>query len=464
MSNAGLLLDRAEAIDELGRVAETREDALTLLGGAILAGVPGLEGARLPRFEGAPRDYFGKVAEIVEQSGGRAGVAALLSEASRLFPGKSGKDRAAAARDSTAPALPISIVLEENLGDEQILAIVKASRGVAASLGRRAALDLVSREEGGLCVSFEGASEAEADAIVRSLRASIEPSMRVSVARESHAFRDYFLDPLQAEGPDGQRFVLDHVRASTRLVDVAQAILEAYEEAFWPMGKGEKALPVVDLRRPGERGARRLFSQQTLHDAGVRPFDLLEVHPERRAGSVNPFLLTESLAMVKNQILEFAATHTGFEVQANALDVPTEYLVRFRVPGFAPGSPPRRIEEHEVLLVMPPDFPVKAPEAYFQREVFHPNVDAKTGLVCLGVLAESYRPGLHFGTVCQMLVDMASYRNYELREFYNAEAHAWASSPEGQAAIVAIGGRSRIELEGGAARRARSVRIERLSA
>ena len=465
MSNAGLLLDRAEAIGELGRVADTREDALTLLGGAILAGVPGLEGAHLPRFEGTAHDYFQKVAEIVEQGGGRAGVAALIAEASRLFPGKSSKGRdAGAARESGARALPISIVLQEDLGDEQILAIVKASRGVAASLGRRAGLDLVSREEGGVCVSFEGASEEEAETIVRSLRASIEPSMRVDVARESHAFRDYFLDPLQAEGPDGQRFVLDHVRASTRLVDVAQAILGAYEEAFWPMGKGEKALPVVDLRRSGERGARRLFSQQTLHDAGVRPFDLLEIHPERRAGSVNPFLLTESLAMVKNQILEFAGTHPGFEVQANALDVPTEYLVRFPAPGFAPGSPPRRVEAHEVLLVMPPDFPVKAPEAYFQREVFHPNVDAKTGLVCLGVLAESYRPGLHFGTVCQMLVDMASYRNYELREFYNPEAHAWASSPEGQAAIVAIGGRSRSELEGGAARRARSVRIERISA
>ncbi len=469
MSNAGLLVDprdRAEAASELGRVASTREDALTLLGGAILAGVPGLEAGGLPKFSGgASREYFQKVAEIVEQSGGRAGVSALLSEASRLFPGKRAKGQTApGAREETERAVPISIVLQEDLGDEQILAIVKASRRVAASLGRRASLDLVSREEGGLCLSFEGASEDEAEMIVRKLRASIEPALAVEVARESHGFRDYFLDPLHVEGPDGQRFVLDHVRASTRLLDVAQAILGAYEEAFWPMGKGEKALPVVDLRRPGERGSRRLLSQDTLHDAGVRPFDLLSVFPERRAGSVNPFLLTESLAMVKNQILEFAGNNPGFEVQANALDVPTEYLVRFRAPGFGPGSPPRRIDEHEVLLVMPPDFPVKAPEAYFQREVFHPNVDAKTGIVCLGVLAESYRPGLHFGTVCQMLVDMASFRNYELGEFYNPEAAAWAASPEGQAAIVAIGGRSRSELEGGTARRARHVRLERLSA
>jgi ubiquitin-protein ligase len=195
----------------------------------------------------------------------------------------------------------------------------------------------------------------------------------------------------------------------------------------------------------------------------VRPFDLLEVHPERRAGSVNPFLLTESLSMVKNQILAFARANPGFEVQANSVDVPTEYLVRFHAPGFAPGSPPRRIEEHEVLLVLPPDFPVKAPEAYFQRPVFHPNVDRKTGLVCLGVLAESYRPGLHFGTLCQMLVDMASYRNYELREGYDMEAAAWAATAEGQAAIASIGGRPWGELDD-RGRRGRAVRLSRISA
>lgn len=459
MSNVDLASDLREeqVVDELERVSSTREDALSILGGALLAGLPGLEAARLPPFgSSAPRDWFREVTTHALREGGD-GAKVLLSEATRLFPGKRARSHEPVHRKTSS----ISILLEDDLPDEQILEIVRASRSAAASLGMRASLDLVERS--GLCLSFEDTTHDRLDTLAERIRASIRPGLRAAVMPEEHGFRDYFLDPIYAEGPDGQRFSLDHVRASTRLVDVAQGILELYDEAFWPMGKGEKASPVVDLRRPGEGGARRLFSRQTLHDAGVRPFDLLEVHPERRAGSVNPFLLTESLSMVKNQILEFARTNPGFEVQANAVDVPTEYLVRFRAPGFAPGDPPRRIDEHEVLLVLPPDFPVKAPEAYFQRPVFHPNVDRKTGLVCLGVLAESYRPGLHFGTLCQMLVDMASYRNYELREGYDMEATAWAASAEGQAAIASIGGRpwGHFDDQG---RRGRIVRASRISA
>jgi hypothetical protein len=471
MSNADLLAkprEKALSVDDLDSVVSTREDALSLLGSAILAGVPGLESAHVPRFDGAaPRAYFRDVAAMLDK-GGADGASLLVSEASRLFPGKTAGARAMMPTLLLGKAgrrpLPISIALGSTLGDEEILGIVRASQRVAASRGQRVSLDMVTRDEPGVCLSFEGATEDEADTIVRDLRASLPPSVRAEVAREEHGFRDYFLDPIWVEGPDGQRFGLDHVRASTRLADVAAAILEQYEEAFWPMGKGEKALAVVDLRREGQKGARRLFSGQSLHDAGIVPFDLLEVHPERRAGSVNPFLLTESLTMVRNQILEFARTHEGFSVQANSADVPTEYLVRFAAPGFAPGSPPRRIDEHEVLLVLPPDFPVKAPEAYFQREVFHPNVDPKSGLVCLGVLAESYRPGLHFGALCQTLVDMASYRNYELREGYNPAAAAWAGSDEGQREITSIGGRAWGELDERKGRRARVVRLERLSA
>jgi len=470
MSNADLaakVRDKELSIDDLDSVVSTREDALSLLGSVILAGVPGLDAARVPAFESAsPRAYFKHVAELLER-GGADGPSVLVWEASRLFPGKAGSSSAAS---PTRPlgavakrALPVSIALTRAARDEEILGILQASQKVASSLGKRAALDLITREEPGVCLSFENASDDDADLILRELQAALPPALGAEIAREDYAFRDYFMDPIWAEGPDGQRFSLDHVRASTRLVDVAEAILANYDEAFWPTGKGEKALAVVDLRRQGQRGARRLFSGQTLHDAGVLPFDLLFVHPERRAGSVNPFLLTESLAMVKNQILEFARTRENFEVQANSADVPTEYLIRFRAPGFAPGSPPRQIEQHEVLLVLPPDFPVKAPEAYFQREVFHPNVDPKTGLVCLGVLAESYRPGLHFGALCQMLIDMASYRNYELREGYDLVAAAWAGSAEGQAAIASIGGRAWGEIEQRAGRK-RAIRVERLSA
>ena len=73
--------------------------------------------------------------------------------------------------------------------------------------------------------------------------------------------------------------------------------------------------------------------------------------------------------------------------------------------------------------------------------IFHPNVHRGTGKVCLGVLADRYRPGLDFGLLCQMLVDVASFRNYVVTEGYNVEACRWAASEAGQATIVAGGGR-----------------------
>lgn len=464
-------IEEAGALDELQRLFTTREDALSLIGSVPLIDVGDV--GRLPAFtSGAANDYFERVARMIDASEGSAGLEALLTAAARLFPG-SGKLGTYARAASQAGGMEargghaLTIVLHDDLRDEELLELVKLSRSAASGLGRQAALDMITQDETGLCISIDGATEEEAEAIARSIRGSVRSGLKVDVRREPRAFRDYFMDPIFAEGPDGQRFALDHVRASTRVGDVAQAIMEQYEEAFWPTGKGGKADPVVDLRRGGDREVRRALARQTLHEAGVRPHDLLEVHPERRAGSVNPTRLAESLTLVKNQILDFARSHPGFEVQANATEMPTEYLFRFRAPGFAPGlapgAPPRRIDEHEVLLVFPPDFPMKAPEAYFQREVFHPNVDAQRGLVCLGVLAESYRPGLHFGALCQMLVDMASFRNYELSEGYNMEASAWAASPEGQEAIVAIGGRPWGELHGRDERRARRVKLERLS-
>ena len=473
MPSVDVLADPLEEqiVDELLHATSTREDVLSILGGATMAGVRGLEDVRVTSLDpSARRDLFKQIAAIVVRAGGQAG-GLLLSETRRMFPGKLPSSASSASPKETRAALtekalPISILLEQTLGDDEILEIVRASQRAAASIGKRASLDLV--EQAGLSLSLENGTDEETDRFVARIRESIRPSLRAEVQREAFGFRDYFLDPIFVDGPDGQRFSLDHLRASTPLADVARGVMEAYEESFWPMSKGEKATPVLDLRRHGEAGVQRLFSRQTLHEAGVRPFDLVEVHPERRAGSVNPFLLTESLTMVKNQILEFARTTPGFEVQANSVDVPTEYLVRFVAPGFAPPlsalSSPRRIDEHEVLLVLPADFPVRAPSAFFQREVFHPNVDRKTGLVCLGVLAESYRPGLHFGTLCQMLIDMASYRNYELREGYDMEAAAWAASEAGQSAIAELGGRRLSEFDDNPGRRGRPLRYTRLSA
>ena len=107
-----------------------------------------------------------------------------------------------------------------------------------------------------------------------------------------------------------------------------------------------------------------------------------------------------------------------------------------------PGGAPEPVDEHEVFLILPEGFPVQAPLAIWQTPVYHPNIDLETGKVCLGALEDRYRPAMDFGELCQILVDMAGYRNYEVREGYNTDAAEWAVSPEGRASIEARGGQS----------------------
>jgi hypothetical protein len=122
-------------------------------------------------------------------------------------------------------------------------------------------------------------------------------------------------------------------------------------------------------------------------------------------------------------------------------------MFRFRAPGWGPprttGADPEPVDEHEVYLMLSPDHPVLAPLAIWQTDIFHPNVDAKSGKVCLGVLEDHYRPGINFGMICQMLVDIAGYQDYGARDgFYNDEAMKWATSERGQELIVSRGGQS----------------------
>jgi ubiquitin-protein ligase len=165
---------------------------------------------------------------------------------------------------------------------------------------------------------------------------------------------------------------------------------------------------------------------------------------------VDPRVREEALVRVRNQVVQYANGHPGFDVSANSSQAPTEYLLQFRARSFAPpGSPkgePLKIDSHEVFLALPADFPMVAPEAFWQTPIFHPNVHATAGKVCLGLLGENFRPGMDFGELCQLLVEIAAYRNYAITEGYNADAQEWAFSDKGQQAIAEIGGRPVVEM------------------
>ncbi|MBW4635067.1 MAG: hypothetical protein KME30_25150 [Iphinoe sp. HA4291-MV1] len=206
-------------------------------------------------------------------------------------------------------------------------------------------------------------------------------------------------------------------------------------------GRGRRV--VID--RVNEDGStERLNHDQTLHDANIQEDDTVSFAPEATAGALHPQLRQEALARARSQIIAYAQAHPGFQVSANNHLVPTDYLLQFHAPGFAPpleiGGEPQPIDEHEVYLALPGAFPMQAPQAIWQTPIFHPNVDPQSGLVCLGDLGDRYRPGLDFGKLCQLLIDIASYQNYAVDEGYNKAAQEWAISEQGQIAIEQRGG------------------------
>ncbi len=269
-----------------------------------------------------------------------------------------------------------------------------------------------------------------------------------NLASASGGFRDYLIRSLFVEGPDQARFELNDVPGSTTIRDIARATMEQYDPKTQPLDRNGKPRPaVVDHIQP-DGTATRLNPDTSLDQNNIGEGANLHVSAESTAGTVNPLVREEALIRVRLQVGRYAQHNPTFEVQVNADVAPTDYLFKFAAPGWGPpasaGGEPVPIDDHEVYLALPADFPMKAPEAFWQSPIFHPNVDRNTGFVCLGALADRYRPGMDFGNLCQTLVDMASYRNYSVEEGYDRDAQRWAISLSGQAAIERRGGRSLI--------------------
>jgi hypothetical protein len=276
---------------------------------------------------------------------------------------------------------------------------------------------------------------------------------------------DYLIHHIFLQGPDGRRLQATDTPAAQRVGDLAADLAEEYPQ---PAAAGSRPA-VMDLVETG--GARRrLDPAVSLHTAGVTEQSTVRIGFEGTAGAVNPLYRQDALVRVRNQIAAFAAGRPHFDVQVDYPDLPNEYELTFRARGFGPpphqGAAPEPIDEHSVLVELGGEFPETPPVVFWLTPVFHPNVapnygpDAHQydqGRVCLGLLESGWFPALDFAEVCQTLVDIAAYRNYDLvqvgddgqlyENFYNLEAARWVV--EHQQDIEARGGRPRLRPSGG---------------
>jgi ubiquitin-protein ligase len=84
-------------------------------------------------------------------------------------------------------------------------------------------------------------------------------------------------------------------------------------------------------------------------------------------------------------------------------------------------------KEHEVAVVLGPDYPRLPPEITWRTPIFHPNV-ASCGAVCLGPLRQHWTPGVRLVDLCRLLWDILRYANFDAEVPLNAEAANWVRS------------------------------------
>jgi hypothetical protein len=282
--------------------------------------------------------------------------------------------------------------------------------------------------------------------------------------------RDYLLHTLYIEGPDGRQFRITDAPAQQTVGNVAAEVVDQYSPALPDAGRPA----VVDHVGPDGQG-RRLDPNSTLDESGISDGDRVRVGFQARAAAMSPLDREDALQRVLNQIRDFTQARDpaiAFDVRANSALLPTEYELEFTQPSFGPpptpDSPPVDIDRHQVLIQLPADFPEAPPTVFWLSQIFHPNVfptydsditrgrEIQMGLVCLGALQESYLPSLHFGSLCQLLIDIAAFRNYSLfksdgtieasgalhmkADFFDPYAAGWVQSAAGQQRIQAIKG------------------------
>jgi hypothetical protein len=177
----------------------------------------------------------------------------------------------------------------------------------------------------------------------------------------------YIISRLYVEGADQSRFEIENISSDTLIREIAQAVIQEFFPNMMQNRNGNKPFFVVD--RINEDGSSdRLNGEQTLHEANIQEDDTLSISPEATAGNLHPQLHQEALLRVKRQILSYAASHAHFQVAADDDFTPREYLFTFHAPSFAPppspDSEPEPINQHQVLLLLPPAFPMQAPEVY----------------------------------------------------------------------------------------------------
>lgn len=113
------------------------------------------------------------------------------------------------------------------------------------------------------------------------------------------------------------------------------------------------------------------------------------------------------------------------DVRAMSGNPPEVYRVTYRVAGITAiqtDGRPRLDYEHVMAITLPAGFPREAPTLYMQSPMYHPNIRASDGLVCI----DQWFPNQRLDDLVIQIGEIIRYANYNPGSAHNGDAANWA--------------------------------------
>ncbi|CDI76434.1 ubiquitin-conjugating enzyme e2, putative, partial [Eimeria acervulina] len=76
-----------------------------------------------------------------------------------------------------------------------------------------------------------------------------------------------------------------------------------------------------------------------------------------------------------------------------------------------PKGSPYQGGRWKLQIICPPTYPLVPPQVVMQTKCFHPNIDFKTGAVCIDILREGWTPAWSLHFVCVALTSLLDSPN-----------------------------------------------------
>jgi Effector-associated domain 1 len=433
----------------------------------------------VPKWQDARSFWTDIVFRLDQGLGVEDGIVALLAATAKTYPGNktvqelysqwAGQDSMVATPPreiSVNVPTPTLMLMGADLPGEFLAAIREQIGSTAADLL------YVSKEQCAVAIPDPGDDAGQLQHQIQQVMQALAPNAKIQVLYDKHEFRPYLLSALTVYGPDTTPYLAESVPATTLAGDIAAALVQ--QIPGMADGRGGTVSTVIDAETA--EGSMRLDPDKTLHENNVKDNQKLRVGTKAIAGSVDPEMRMQAQLRTRAQIRRYAYSHKEtFAITAQDDEsLPNRLTFTLQGPGLAPPEnldeflagthnmtredyralpweqlSPVKIDSHRFTLHLPPMFPVVAPIAVWNTPVFHPNIwrlpqpGVQPGLVCLGPLMDGYRPDLDFGYLCQLLVDIGTYRNYDVVDaptYPDPPAALWARTESGQQVIKSIGG------------------------